>query len=84
MTDLRDLIRPHIKRIGQTEAARRAGLHRPDVCAWLSGKRGLSLRNQIRLGAAVGLDPAGLARALVAATIAETTTDTQRSNPNNG
>lgn len=50
----RALLAPAIKRIGQSPIARGAGLPRPNVSAFLTGRKVFSLESRLRLAIACG------------------------------
>ena len=54
ITDYRSMLAPLIAKVGQAEAARRAGIPQPNISVWLRGERGMSLERQLALASALG------------------------------
>ncbi len=52
---LRRRLAPHIKEVGQSELARRTGIHQPTISAWVNGRRGLSIDRIDKLARGCGL-----------------------------
>lgn len=53
--ELRAVLAPRIKEIGQRELARRIGVHQPMISQWLSGSKSLSLAKALVIAEGCGL-----------------------------